>query len=185
MQAAVLNRLQKKYREEVVPAFLKEKERSSFLAVPRVAKVTVNMGIGRVKDEANFRESAMADLTVITGQRPSFRRARKAISGFKLRAGEIVGLTVTLRGARMWAFLDKLFSTALPRVRDFRGLPRRSFDGRGNYTIGISEHTIFPEVDPNKVDRTKSMEVTITCTADNDEDASFVLEKLGLPLEKK
>lgn len=154
-------------------------------AVPTVAKVVVSMGVGKFKGDKEYIESAMEDLSKITGQKPKLTAAKKSISGFKLREGEKVGLVVTLRGPNMWTFMDKLFNIALPRVRDFRGLDIKSFDGSGNYTLGIAEHTVFPEIDPNKIDKIKSLAVTISTTAKNNEEGIFLLKKLGLPLKSE
>jgi len=148
-------------------------------------KIVVNMGVGRYKDDPKYLESAAEDLTVIAGQRPSQRMAKKAVAGFKLQAGEPVGLMVTLRGKRMGSFFEKLVNIVLPRLRDFRGVSRKSFDGRGNYNLGIEEHTVFPEIDPNKVKKVKSLEVTIVTTAETDEEGLKLLEGLGMPFEKE
>ena len=147
-------------------------------------KIVVNMGVGKFKDDSKYLESAANDLAVITGQKPAVRRAKKAVSGFKLRAGDPIGLTVTLRGKRMWDFFEKLVKIVLPRLRDFRGVSRKSFDGSGNYSLGIEEHTVFPEVDPSKVDKVKSLEITIVTAAKNDEEGFELLKKLGMPFEK-
>jgi large subunit ribosomal protein L5 len=147
-------------------------------------KIIVNMGVGRFKDDKKYLESAADDLAIITGQRPATRVARKAIAGFKLRAGDPVGLVVTLRGKRADDFFKKLVCIVLPRLRDFHGVPRKAFDGSGNYTLGIEEHTVFSEIDPNKVDKIKGLEITIVTTAKTDEEGLQLLEDLGMPFEK-
>ena len=148
-------------------------------------KIVVSMGTGKQSDDSKYLESATNDLEVITGQKPAVRSAKKAIAAFKLRAGEPVGLMVTLRGKRMRDFFEKLVNIVLPRLRDFHGVSRKSFDGSGNYSLGIEEHTVFPEIDPNKVGRVKGLEVTIVTTAGTDEEGLKLLEKLGMPFEKK
>ncbi len=147
-------------------------------------KIVVNMGVGKALDDSKYLESASNDLVVITGQKPAVRKAKKAIAGFKLRAGDPIGLMVTLRGRRMRDFFQKLVNIVLPRLRDFHGVSRESFDGGGNYSLGITEHTVFPEIDPNKVGKIKSLEVTIVTTAKTDEEGLELLEKLGMPFEK-
>lgn len=151
---------------------------------PTLEKIIVSMGVGRALGDSKYLESAAEDLQVITGQKPAMRAAKKAIAGFKLRAGEPVGLVVTLRGKRMWFFFEKLVHIVLPRLRDFHGVRRKSFDGGGNYSLGIEEHTVFPEIDPNKVGKIKSLEVTIVTTAKTDEEGLVLLESLGMPFEK-
>jgi large subunit ribosomal protein L5 len=153
----------------------------SIMQVPRISKITVNMGVGDAKTEARALDAAGEQLTTITGQRAQIRRARKSIAGFKLREGMPVGVRVTLRGARMWEFLDRLVSIALPRIRDFRGLSRRSFDGRGNYSLGVREQIIFPEINYDEIDQIRGLDVTITTTAESDEAARALLRELGLP----
>ncbi len=148
-------------------------------------KIVVNIGTGKFKDDSKYLESAAEDLQVITGQKAAVRAAKKAIAGFKLRAGDPVGLMVTLRGKRMRDFFGKLVNIVLPRLRDFHGVSRKSFDGSGNYSLGIEEHTVFPEIDPNKVGKIKGLEVTIVTTAKTDEEGQELLEKLGMPFEKK
>lgn len=152
---------------------------------PTLEKIIVSIGTGKQKDDSKYLESAAEDLQVITGQKAAVRAAKKAIAGFKLRAGEPVGLVVTLRGKRMKDFFEKLVNIVLPRLRDFHGVLRKSFDGRGNYSLGIEEHPVFPEIDPNKVGKIKSLEVTIVTTAKTDEEGFELLEKLGMPFEKK
>jgi large subunit ribosomal protein L5 len=174
-------RLKTAYEQELRPRLKDELALSSIMQVPRVSKVTLNMGVGEAKTEAKALDSAVEQLTTITGQRAQIRRARKSIAGFKIREGMPVGTKVTLRGARMYEFLDRLVSIALPRIRDFRGLNPRSFDGRGNYSIGIREQIIFPEIDYDSVDRVRGLDVTITTTAQSDEQALALLRGLGLP----
>jgi large subunit ribosomal protein L5 len=164
-----------------VPRLKDELGVSSVMQVPRVSKVTLNMGVGEAKTEAKALDSAAEQLTTIAGQRAHVRRARKSIAGFKVREGMPVGTKVTLRGARMYEFLDRLVSIALPRIRDFRGLSPGSFDGRGNYSIGIREQIIFPEIDYDSVDRVRGLDVTITTTAQTDEEALALLRGLGMP----
>jgi large subunit ribosomal protein L5 len=174
-------RLKTLYEQELRPRLKDELGVSSLMQVPRVAKVTLNMGVGEAKTEAKALDSASEQLTTIAGQRAHIRRARKSIAGFKVREGMPVGTKVTLRGARMYEFLDRLVSIALPRIRDFRGLSPQSFDGRGNYSIGIREQIIFPEIDYDSVDRVRGLDVTITTTAQTDEEALALLRGLGLP----
>lgn len=176
-----MNRLQEKYNKEIRTELMKEMGLKNPMAVPVVEKVIVNMKIGKFKDNASYIESASRDLGAITGQKPVPRGAKKAIANFRLRAGEPVGLMVTLRGERMWIFLDKLFNVVLPRVKDFRGVSPKSFDGRGNYSFGIAEQTAFAEIDPNKVDSLKSLGITISTTAQDNESGKLLLEKLGAP----
>jgi large subunit ribosomal protein L5 len=154
------------------------------MAVPKVEKVVLNMGVGEAIQNAKILDSAVEELATITGQRPVITRAKKAIAAFKLREGVPIGTMVTLRGDKMYEFLDRLISVALPRVRDFRGVPAKSFDGRGNYTLGIRDHLIFPEIDPVKVDKVKGMNITIVTNAKNDEQARFLLRELGMPFGK-
>jgi len=177
--------LYEEYKKSVSKELVTELNRGNPFSIPKITKVVVSMGIGKNKGDKGFIESAIADMTTITGQKPKVAKAKKSISGFKLREGEPVGLFVTLRGTRMWEFLDKLFNVALPRVRDFRGVSEKSFDGFGNFTLGVTEHTMFPEVDPNKVDKIKSLAVSINTTARNNEEGRLLLEKLGLPLRKR
>ena len=179
------SRLRRRYQEEIVPALSARFGYTNPMQVPRLHKVTVNMGVGTAAQEAGVLDAATEQLSLITGQRPQVRRARKAIAAFnKLRAGQPVGLAVTLRGERMYEFLDRLFSIALPRIRDFRGLSPDSFDGRGNYSFGIVEQIIFPEINYDKVDRVRGMDVCITTTAPDDESAKELLTRLGLPLRR-
>jgi large subunit ribosomal protein L5 len=174
-------RLQQRYLDEVRPRLKDELGLSSIMQVPRIQKITLNMGVGEAKTEARALDAAAEQLATIAGQHAQIRRARKSIAGFKLREGMPVGVRVTLRGARMWEFLDRLVSIALPRIRDFRGLTPRSFDGRGNYSLGVREQIIFPEVDYDEIDRIRGLDVTITTTAESDEHAHALLRELGMP----
>jgi large subunit ribosomal protein L5 len=174
-------RLKERYDDEIRPRLKDELELDSIMQVPRVAKITVNMGVGEAKTNAKALEAAAEQLTLITGQRAQIRRARKSIAGFKLREGMPIGARSTLRGARMYEFLDRLVSIALPRIRDFRGLSPRSFDGRGNYSLGIREQIIFPEINYDDVDAIRGLDVAITTTARTDDEARALLRELGLP----
>ena len=174
-------RLKQRYRDEVVPKLKAEFGIDNVMAVPRLEKIVLNMGLGEAIQNIKFLDDGAEELTQISGQRPAITRARKSIAAFKVRAGMPIGCRVTLRGDRMWDFLDRLISVALPRVRDFRGVPPRSFDGRGNYTVGIRDQLIFPEIDYNKVDKTRGMNITIVTTAGNDERALHLLRELGMP----
>ena len=177
-------RLKKRYVEDIVPKLRKEFEIENSMAVPKIEKITVNIGLGEASRNFKLLETAQAELATIAGQWPTITRAKKSIAAFKLREGMPIGCRVTLRGNRMWDFLDRLIAMALPRVRDFRGISNKSFDGRGNYTLGVREHVIFPEVDTNKVDMTKGMNITIVTTSDNDEQARFLLRELGMPFAR-
>ena len=179
-----MNRMQEKYNNEVVPALRKAFDLTNIMQVPRIAKVVVNIGMGEAMDNPKAMEAAVNDLTIITGQKPVMTKARKSIANFKLREGRLIGTKVTLRGERMWAFIDRLLSTALPRVRDFRGVSANAFDGRGNYTLGLRDQLIFPEIDYNKVEKAKGMNITIVTTAGNDERALFLLRELGMPFQR-
>ena len=178
-------RLKEKYNNEVRDKLYKELELTNVNQVPRLEKIVVNMGVGRAAGDSKLLDGAIADLRVITGQQPMVTRAKKSIAGFHLREGQAIGAKVTLRGDRMWEFFDRLMSTALPRVRDFRGISRTSFDGRGNYTLGITEQLIFPEIEYDKVDRTRGMDITFVTTAENNENALALLEALGFPFKSK
>ncbi len=178
-------RLKDKYRNEVVPALMKEFKYTNIMAVPKVVKVVVNAGVGEAIQNAKLLDAAADELGAITGQRPIVRRAKKAIAAFKLRKGMPIGVTVTLRGDRMYEFLDRLLNIALPRVRDFRGVSPRSFDGRGNYTLGMRDQLIFPEIDIGKTERVNGMNVTIVTTAKSDEEARFLLASMGMPFVKR
>ena len=180
-----MNRMQEKYNNEVVPALRKAFDLKNIMEVPRITKIVVNIGMGEALDNPKALESAVSDLTTITGQKPVMTKARKSIANFKLREGRLIGTKVTLRGDRMWAFLDRLMSTALPRVRDFRGVSANAFDGRGNYTLGLRDQLIFPEIEYDKIDKLRGMEVTIVTTAKNDDQARVLLQMLGMPFSKK
>jgi large subunit ribosomal protein L5 len=178
-------RLKEKYRKEVVPAL---KERFGYrndMEVPRLEKIVVNMGVGEGAHDPKAIDGAMKDLALITGQKPKLNRARKSVAGFKLRAGMSVGCKVTLRGDRMYEFLDRLMSLAIPRVRDFRGLNPKSFDGRGNFTMGLDEQLVFPEIDYDDIDRVRGMDITIVTTAKTDEEGRALLDALGMPFRGK
>src|SRR5215204_541566 len=176
-----MNRLRERYEKEVVPALKKEFGYTNVMAVPKIEKVVVNMGLGEATSNAKIIEVGSSELASITGQKPVVRRAKKSIAAFKVRKGQPVGTSVTLRGERMYEFLDRLMSIALPRVRDFRGVSPKAFDGRGNYTIGIREQLIFPEIDFNKVDKLRGMNISIVTTARNDEQARALLKAMGMP----
>lgn len=178
-------RLKEKYRSEVAPALHKQLALSNVMQIPRMEKIVVNMGVGAAVQDSKQLDSAVEDLRTITGQQPVITRARKSIAGFKIRAGMPIGCKVTLRGDRMWEFFDRLLATAIPRIRDFRGLPASSFDGRGNYSLGITEQLIFPEVDYDKVDRTRGMDITIVTSAKDDEGAYALLAGFGFPFKDK
>lgn len=178
-------RLEESYKNQVLPKLMSELKLTNAMAAPKLKKIIVAAGIGKFKEDPKLIESATADLKTITGQTPKITKAKVAISAFKLKANDIVGLVVTLRGAKMWSFLDKLVSIVLPRVRDFRGIDKSSFDGRGNLSLGFTEHTVFPEIDINKVDRMKSLGVTITTTAGTDERGKLLLSSLGFPFKKE
>jgi large subunit ribosomal protein L5 len=180
-QAAPPPRLRERYEQEVKPELVKRFGYSTPMAVPTLHKITLNMGIGEAKQDTKMLDAATEQLATIAGQRPSVRRAKKSIASFKIREGMPVGVAVTLRRARMWEFLDRLTSVAVPRIRDFRGLSPRSFDGRGNYSMGIREQIIFPEVDYDSIDEVRGLDVTITTTAGTDEEAFALLNGLGMP----
>lgn len=175
------SRLNEKYRKDVVPALRKEFGIENPMAVPKIEKIVLNMGVGEAIQNVKIVEAAAEELTKIAGQRAVITRARKSIATFKLREGMPIGCRVTLRGERMYEFLDRLLNIALPRVRDFRGVPTRAFDGRGNYTLGIKDHLVFPEIDPGKVDKSKGLNVTIVTTAGSDDRARVLLRELGMP----
>jgi large subunit ribosomal protein L5 len=180
-QAAPAPRLKERYRQEVLPALQRELGMDNPMRVPRLDKIVVNMGVGDAIRDAKLLDAAVADLTTITGQKPAITKARKSIAAFKLRTGMSIGAKVTLRGARMWEFLDRLLSTALPRIRDFRGLDPEAFDGGGNYSIGVTEQLIFPEIDYDKVTKVRGMDITIVTTAQDDDEARALLRGLGFP----
>ena len=178
-------RLKEKYKSEIVAKLEKELDIANINQVPRLQKIVVNMGVGAAASDHKLLDAAMNDMRVITGQQPCVTRAKKSIAGFHVREGQAIGCKVTLRGDRMWEFLDRLLSTALPRVRDFRGISPTSFDGRGNYTLGITEQLIFPEIEYDKVDRTRGMDITFVTTAENNENAYALLSALGFPFKSK
>jgi large subunit ribosomal protein L5 len=178
-------RLRESYVKEVVPRLMKERKYPNVMAVPRLHKVVVNMGVGEATQNIKILDAAMAELGSITGQRPAVRRARKSIAAFKLREGMPIAATVTLRGDRMYEFLDRLFNVAMPRVRDFRGVPTNAFDGRGNYTLGLRDQIIFPEVDYAKVDKLRGMNVTFVTSARTDEESKLLLQYLGMPFRNQ
>ena len=180
-----MNRLQEKYNSDVIPALRKSFEYKNIMQVPRLDKVVVNIGMGEAMDNPKALEAAVNDLAIITGQKPVMTKARKSIANFKLREGRMIGTKVTLRGDKMWAFLDRLMTTALPRVRDFRGVSPNAFDGRGNYTLGLRDQLIFPEIEYDKIDKLRGMEVTLVTTANNDNQARAMLQLLGMPFSKK
>lgn len=176
--------LKEMYQQEVVPAMVKAFSYENVLQAPRLLKVTVNMGVGEATQNADALEAAVSDLTKITGQKPVITKAKKSISAFKVRAGMNVGCKVTLRGDRMWDFLEKLFNVVLPRLRDFRGVSPDGFDGRGNYSMGLKEQIIFPEIDYDKVSQIRGMNITITTTARTDEEGFYLLKALGMPFRE-
>ena len=179
-----MTRLEKIYREKAVPALREEFGYKSPMQTPGLVKVSLNIGLGAASQNNKLMEEAVNELTAIAGQKANITRAKKSIAAFKVREGMPIGCRVTLRGARMWDFLDKLFSFALPRVRDFRGIPDRGFDGRGNFTLGVKEHSIFPELEADRVDNPKGMNITIVTTASTDKEGKALLEQLGLPFRK-
>jgi large subunit ribosomal protein L5 len=176
--------LQDRYRKEVVPALQREFSFGNAMQIPRVRKVVINVGCGEAIDNPKALEATVGDITAIAGQKPVVAKARKSVANFKLREGRQIGVTVTLRGERMWSFLDRLMNVALPRVRDFRGVPPDSFDGRGNYTLGLREQLIFPEIQYDKIDKVRGFEVTIVTSAANDEQGRRLLQHLGMPFTK-
>ncbi len=180
-QANIPPRLRERYESEIKPSLQERFGYKTVMEVPRVEKITLNMGVGDAKQDSNVLDAASEQLATIAGQAPNVRRARKSIANFKLRDGMPVGVTVTLRRARMWEFLDRLTSIAIPRIRDFRGLNARSFDGRGNYSMGVREQIIFPEIDYDAIDQVRGLDVTITTSAQTDEEAYVLLRELGMP----
>ena len=178
-------RLKTRYREEIIPALRAEFEIKNVMQVPGLVKIVVNMGVGEAARDSKLIEGAIRDLTAITGQKPMVTKARKSIAQFKLREGMPIGAHVTLRGDRMWEFLDRLLSLALPRIRDFRGLSPKQFDGRGNYTFGLTEQVMFHEIDQDKVDRSRGMDITVVTTATNDDQGRALLKQLGFPFAER
>jgi large subunit ribosomal protein L5 len=181
----VTPRLKTRYREEILPVLQSEFEIKNVMQVPGLTKIVVNMGVGEAARDSKLIEGAIRDLTAITGQKPSVTKARKSIAQFKLREGMPIGCHVTLRGDRMWEFLDRLLSIALPRIRDFRGLSPNQFDGKGNYTFGLTEQVMFHEIDQDKVDRQRGMDITVVTTATNDEEGRALLKQLGFPYAER
>ena len=177
-------RLREKYKSEIAPALAKEFDITNPMAIPKIEKIVVNMGLGEASANAKILDVATEELKSVTGQKPVITKAKKSIAAFKLRQGMSIGTMVTLRGARMYEFLDRLISVALPRVRDFRGISGKAFDGRGTYTLGIREQLIFPEIDFNKVDKTRGMNISIVTTATNDEQARSLLKAMGMPFRQ-
>ena len=177
--------MRERYQKEIAPALLKAFDFKNVMQVPRIEKVVVNIGAGEALDNPKALDAAVADLTAIVGQKPIMTKARKSIANFKLREGRLIGTKVTLRGERMWSFLDRLLNVALPRVRDFRGVSANAFDGRGNYTLGLRDQLVFPEIEYDKIDKLRGMEVTIVTTARSDEHARALLQLLGMPFAKK
>ena len=183
-EAPALPRLKSRYRDEVAPALHEQFGHANVMQVPGLTKVVVNMGVGEAARDSKLIEGAIRDLTTITGQKPSVTRARKSIAQFKLREGMAIGCHVTLRGDRMWEFLDRLVSLALPRIRDFRGLSPRQFDGHGNYTFGLTEQVVFYEIDQDRIDRSRGMDITVVTTSTDDEQARALLKQLGFPFKE-
>ena len=185
VSAKVTPRLKTRYREEILPALQSEFDIKNVMQVPGLTKIVVNMGVGEAARDSKLIEGAIRDLTVITGQKPAVTKARKSIAQFKLREGMPIGTHVTLRGDRMWEFLDRLLTLALPRIRDFRGLSPKQFDGKGNYTFGLTEQVMFHEIDQDKVDRQRGMDITVVTTATNDDQGRALLKQLGFPFAEK
>ncbi|MBA2876751.1 50S ribosomal protein L5 [Thermaerobacillus caldiproteolyticus] len=179
-----MNRLKEKYLKEVTPALMSKFNYKSVMQVPKIEKIVINMGVGDAVQNPKALDNAVEELALISGQKPVVTRAKKSIAGFRLREGMPIGAKVTLRGERMYEFLDKLISVSLPRVRDFRGVSKKSFDGRGNYTLGIKEQLIFPEIDYDKVNKVRGMDIVIVTTAKTDEEARELLTLLGMPFQK-
>jgi large subunit ribosomal protein L5 len=184
MSTAVDVRLKARYKAEVVPALQKEFNFANVMQIPTLSKIVVNMGVGEAARDSKLIEGAIRDLTTITGQKPLVTRAKKSIAQFKLREGQPIGAHVTLRNDRMWEFMDRLLSISLPRIRDFRGLSPKQFDGKGNYTFGLTEQVVFPEIEQDKVDRPRGMDITIVTTATNDDEGRALLKLLGFPFKE-
>ena len=180
-----MNLIKERYIKEVSPALMKSLGLSNVMQIPRIKKVVINIGMGEAMENPKALDAAVQDLSAITGQKPVITKARKSIANFKLREGRAIGTAVTLRGEKMWAFLDRLMNIVLPRVRDFRGVSAESFDGRGNYTLGLREQIIFPEIEYDKVDKVRGMEITIVTTAPSDDQAAALLQLLGMPFRKE
>ena len=179
-----MNRLKERFNKEITPTLVKKFNYKSVMEVPKVEKIVINMGVGDAVQNAKVLDNAVEELTLITGQKPVVTRAKNSIAGFRLREGMPIGAKVTLRGERMYEFLDKLISVSLPRVRDFRGISKKAFDGRGNYTLGIKEQLIFPEIDYDKVNKVRGMDIVIVTTAKTDEESRELLAQLGMPFQK-
>ena len=179
-----MSRLKEKYQTEVVPNLMKTFEFKSVMQAPKLEKIVINMGVGDAVSNSKVLDKAVEELTLLAGQKPVVTKAKKSIAGFSLREGMPIGTKVTLRGERMYEFLDKLVSVALPRVRDFRGISKKSFDGRGNYTLGVKEQLIFPEIDFDKISKVRGMDIVIVTTAQNDEEGFELLKQMGMPFEK-
>ncbi|PQD94180.1 50S ribosomal protein L5 [Pradoshia eiseniae] len=179
-----MNRLKEKYQKEITPALMSKFNYSSIMQAPKLEKIVVNMGVGDAVQNAKALDTAVEELATITGQKPVITKAKKSIAGFRLREGMAIGCKVTLRGERMYEFLDKLISVSLPRVRDFRGISKKAFDGRGNYTLGVKEQLIFPEIDYDKVNKVRGMDIVIVTTANTDEEARELLGQFGMPFQK-
>ncbi|MBU6263549.1 MAG: 50S ribosomal protein L5 [Actinomycetales bacterium] len=184
MSTAVDVRLKARYKSEIAPALQKQFNYANVMQIPTLTKVVVNMGVGEAARDSKLIEGAIRDLTTITGQKPLVTRAKKSIAQFKLREGQPIGAHVTLRNDRMWEFMDRLLSISLPRIRDFRGLSPKQFDGKGNYTFGLTEQVVFPEIEQDKVDRPRGMDITIVTTATNDEEGRTLLKLLGFPFKE-
>ena len=183
-QSRPLPRLKAKYRQEIVTELRSQFDYGNINQVPGLTKIVVNMGVGDAARDSKVIEGAIRDLTLITGQKPKVNRARKSIAQFKLREGQAIGASVTMRGDRMWEFLDRLLTLALPRIRDFRGLPPQQFDGHGNYTFGLNEQSVFLEIDPDQIDRVRGMDITVVTTATSDDEGRALLRRLGFPFKE-
>jgi len=179
-----MNRLKERYQKELVPAMMKQLDLQNIMQVPRLQKVVVNIGMGEALDNPKAIDAAVADVTAITGQKPVVTKATKSIANFKLREGRLIGVKVTLRGEKMWSFVDRLVNIVLPRVRDFRGVSPDAFDGRGNYTLGLKEQLIFPEIEYDKIDKIRGLEITFVTSAPTDDQSYIFLEMLGMPFRK-
>ncbi|OGO12407.1 MAG: 50S ribosomal protein L5 [Chloroflexi bacterium RBG_19FT_COMBO_50_10] len=177
--------LKERYQNEIAPSLKEAIGTDNVMQIPRITKIVVNIGVGEALDNAKALEAAVSDLTLITGQKPIITKAKKSIANFKLREGRQIGVKVTLRGERMWSFLDRLMNIALPRVRDFRGISPNAFDGRGNYTLGLREQLVFPEIEYDKIDKLRGLEVSIITTARNDDESRQLLQMLGMPFRKE
>jgi large subunit ribosomal protein L5 len=180
-----MNKMKEKYKQEIVPALIKTFEFKNIMEVPRITKVVINIGMGSEMENSKAIEAAVSDLGKITGQKPIVTKARKSIAAFKLREGRIIGTKVTLRGEKMWSFLDRLMNVALPRVRDFRGVSPDAFDGRGNYTLGLKDQLVFPEIEYDKIDKLRGMEITIVTTAKSDDHGRTLVQLFGMPFRKE